>query len=141
MPKRRRGQSNTNLFTLSSATEISELARISEPEGQNFMKFNLRRRTPIKKEVRIKHSEEKVKEALTVLINTTHVKSTNDNLKQSNEIEEVTFMGDKLQYSIIFKDNSTAVVKQKWVDDYIDGNDSESKRLIEDALVMRAKFF
>ncbi len=89
----------------------------------------------------MKHSEEKVKESLTELIKITHVKSTNDNLKQSNEIEEVKFICDKLQYSITFKDNSTTVIKRKWIDDYIDGNDSESKRLIEDALVMRAKFF
>ena len=89
----------------------------------------------------MKHSEEKVKEVLMKLIRASHVRSTNVNLKQSNEIEEVKFIFDKLQYSVRFRDNSSAVIKRKWIDDYIDGNDSESKRLIEDALVMRAKFF
>jgi len=89
----------------------------------------------------MKHSEEKVKEVLAELIKTSHVQSTNINLQQSNKILEVKFISDKLQYRIIFEDNGSTVVKRKWIDDYVDSNDSGSKRLIEDALVMRVKFF
>lgn len=89
----------------------------------------------------MKYSEEKVKEVLDEFTKTSPIKTTNENLKQSNEIEEVKFISEKLLYSIRFTDGSSAVIKRKWVDDYIDGNDSESKRLIESALVSRAKFF
>lgn len=89
----------------------------------------------------MKYSEEKVKEVLAELIKTPHVQSTNINLQQSNKILEVKFISDKLQYYITFEDNGSTVVKRKWIDDYVDSNDSESKRLIEDALVMRVKFF
>ena len=89
----------------------------------------------------LEYDEEKVKEVLFDLIKTTHVKSTNANLKQSNEIADVKLSSDKVCYVIKFTDYSTAVLKVSWVNDYLDGKDSESKKLIEDALVMRAKFF